>query len=138
MKQVLVYENSDGYLTKELGVYKRREKILNKIKKSVKDGLTTVFLSLELKEASTLSDKQWKEQNKRKKIDKLYNFWRKQEANLCSNCGGYGEIEYTDCSNAQTTMSYDCRLCGGDGLNSEAKEKFQSNKWIKEARKMKK
>lgn len=139
-KKIEVYECSDGFLTKSLGVYKRREKVLKKYKRLEKDSsawLQRVGKETDLAEAE-LSDEAYKSKIAYEKRQALYNLWRKSKPEyICQKCEGSGRYWWTDVGYG-TDRDYqeDCDVCQRTGITELAEKIYRTGKWLKEAKKL--
>ena len=119
-KTAKVFKNSDGYLTEDEDIHKRREKVLRKYKKLEKQkakdkdsfGLNSVMKRFDLRKAERTNA-----QIKEDKIqDKIRAEWDK---NKCKSCNGKGEHEESDYCGRYTSG---CSDCSGTGYNKEFME----------------
>ena len=133
--EIVAYKCSDGYITESKTIYKRREKVLKKIKEyySLSDkerensGMSWWFLSYELKKAERNSEEIKDDEQQRRLF-----IWRRKNENRCKSCKGSGKYYWTDCSNAQSDHESECDSCEGSGLNEKARKYYYTKEFEKE------
>ena len=123
LKQSTVFENTDGFLTKDEKQYKKRQALLNKIKKAEKKEdrwLDRTFFNIELKYWSLPKEK-------RDHIDLCDRIKEQDAENACPQCDGSGSVEE---HGYYGTGSCGCSECSGTGLTKEYREKTGRKKFM--------
>ena len=118
LKRVLVYKNTDGFLTEDLTVYKKRATLLGKIaKKKNKESALFRF------DGDYTALQYWSVSKEvRDEIDHLEVLKIQDDKNCCSECNGSGKGEYyTD--EYGSGHEPECQYCRGGGLAPEYTKK---------------